>query len=686
MEMSEYGNIYMLNESLLDDVEVDEVTDDMSSDDVFDIDFVIEIYIDASYNVRASIESIFNKTFSVLANNGSLKEYTCEQSMNTASNDMKLFGSLIGLKRDIDSFNDILLRLVATVKSVSAYEEIMHAEIYFMKNLYGDNTQHLKFFVDNKSGNFGFSSYDLYSNEFGVSDFNVIAKSVLKSAKKFDMVHWINSAKNRLVMHSLDDKKMFLIDDKGNCIKSFPMERNIFVKNRFKFCSNGLMVLYLAGGCYNVMDESGELKLPQNYLNISDYHDGRAIVHRNQPPHYNFIDSDCKFKSKDWYEYIDEFCDGLALARLTDAQRYIDVNNNDICGNYRIVSMTDDRKYIHVCTRGTNLHNFIVVDGVGSKDENGVFCNPLVWNGKWFRSISDYYDGYVGVEKDEDKWNILSLEDGRLILKKDYKKVGRYFANSDICSVMLAENEWNFIDIKTGKLLFDKSFHSCMVSHEYGRNYKVGKIFNGDTLFNFVNDCGELVFDTWKFSISSNGKGYLLVIELDGKYISKYYTVDGKLIIDGRDIDAYGWNVGIFNESGFGKVTKYEKEGSKPLYNIIDTDGKCLSDVWFRDISKFNNGYWTVKIKNSNYNILNAKTRKLILPKNSKSIPEYTVVEPNECIIVKNKEQKFNAYNNEGKPIFSDYVDEIISFDSPGVLKVGLSGFVDYDGNVMSII
>jgi len=697
--MSDYWKIYMLNESLLDDVDVDEVTDadtdNMPSDDVFDIDFVIELYAVATYNsrTRTSIESIFRKTFSVLTNNGSLKEYTCVQNMNVTADDMKLFGSLVGIERDIDSFNDILLRLAATVKSVSAYETIEQAEIYFKKSLYGDYTRRLKFFVDTKTGDFSFDIYELYSNEFGVSDFEVIAKSVLKSAKKFDMVHWINSAKNRLVMHSSTDKKLFLIDDNGNCIKSISMERSVFMKNRYKFFfgSNGLMVLCLAGGCYNVMDESGEFKLTQNYSNISDYHDGVAIVFRNVSPHFNFIDSECKFKSTDWYEYIDEFNDGISMARLKDGQRYIDVNNNDICGNYRIDGMTDDKKYIHVCTRSTNLHNYIVVDGVGSKDENGVFCNPLAWNGKWFSGTSDYYDGYAAVKKDVDEWNILSLEEGRLILKKDYKKVGRYFRNSDICSVMLAEHEWNFIDIKTGKLLFDECFPSCMTLYGYGRNYKVGKKFNGETLFNFVNVRGELVFDTWKVSISPNGKDCLVVTEKDnGHYISKHYTVEGKFITDGRDIDAYGWNIGEFTDDGFSTVTKYEKEGSKPLskpfYNIIDTDGNYMSDEWFRDILKFDNGYWTVKIKNSNYNILSARTRQLVLPKNSKSVPEYTVVEPNECIVVKNREQKFNAYNSEGKPVLSDYVDEIISFVSPGVLKVGMSGFVDYDGNAVSVL
>ena len=683
-----FGNnrrLYMLNESLLDDVEIDEVSDEGQETNVYDYKYkIIFGFGNAGKVYNDKIKHMLTTNFDIFVNAGKIESYTYNESDWTGYPTI-IQGDLIGIKSDIDVYSDILVRTAAVARS---FMILRNSTNYFTVSFSNSSDSDSEIEISVKSTcNFELFIYDcLYDNGFGFSDDKNVIKSIFQYARKYNMVHYADEEKTMCAI--LLNRRMCMVDRDGNILYSYDMTGPVFHDNEFQYDKNGLMHIKFSRDKENFLDKKGQKLLKVNYYSCGLFNDGRAVVY-NYSGEYNFIDLTGELKSTEMYTSIEDFKNGIAKVKRYEDNiyrfRYVDIDNNDICGKYNINEngngLTYDRKYIEVYN-GSNEWNFIVVSGkYNSKDGH----NPLVWNGKWFCGFKDYNDDYMSVRMENGAWSVLSMKDGKLLLDNGYDDVC-YLPGCDMCAVKKSEDEkWHIVDIQTEEDIFEECFDSCSI--EYENVYLVSKnVLNEDKkvvkYLNIINKDGDIVFDKWYRGISYIQEGFYSVWDdTNGTVITHIVSTSGKEILK----HSYGLSIDDFYE-GYSVVTRNDSSYKNREYNVIDTNGNYVSkDIWFEKITDYRQGFWLVYF-NKKWNVLSAKTGKLLIP-NTVKIEQYVkVVEDNECVIVRDFDKKYNAYDNNGNPLLEEYTDDVIYVYDTGILQIGLNILVNSKGNVVSLI
>ena len=678
----------ILNESLLDNVDAEEVSDKQECKNFCKYRIIFIFNEESGSKKKNSLKNeVFIpkliSSFELFVKKGIISDYSFKDVEDGISDRNNFFmGHLNLLDVDIDAFNNMLMHLFAVIRSFSAYGRVDEIEIFGAKS-YGEVDYVSLDISDNfqQCGCFDLNVYEFYSDMFGISDIEAIIKSIVQQAKKYDILKWANAEKNRTVIHSSTNETMYMLDDKLDVISTLPMNTLAFQTNEFQYDENGLMIVKIENNVYNIVDKDGNKKLADDYSFINDFKCGRAVVYRMSQHDYNFIDLTGKVISKVWYKHLDNFENGIALAVIStnvvgrDIRTYVDVNGNDICKGYECMEITNDKKYIRVKRKYRNKFNYIVVD-----DEH----HPLVWKNCDYEMIYSYDNEYVCV-CDLSKHNIYSFKEGRFLLKEWQDRGLRYIAGSKVCAI--CNVSWNFIDIESGKILFPDGFTSCVI---VGDVYKVKKVKSNVDYFNLVDKEGNLVFDEFTRSLDYQKGGFWHKLDIDKNHNHKWQIVTST----GKVVDEYDGITNVYSlyveepVEGFSKVKKTMKDdpyGKHPVYNIIDSDGNYLIDEWFDSISDFNDGFFLVK-KKSVCNILSTRTGKLLIPARTSIEPFFRIIEPYERVVVRNKKNQFNVFDKEGTASFGKFVDDVVSGKGPGVLRVGLRGLVDYEGNNISFV
>ena len=72
---------------------------------------------------------------------------------------------------------------------------------------------------------------------------------------------------------------------------------------------------------YNLITADGKLLSEQGYEWIDYFHDGLAIVRREDYLN-NFIDKQGKLLSEEWFSWVNDFKDGLAVGQRTNGEYF----------------------------------------------------------------------------------------------------------------------------------------------------------------------------------------------------------------------------------------------------------------------------------------------------------------------------------------------------------------------------
>ena len=162
--------------------------------------------------------------------------------------------------------------------------------------------------------------------------------------------------------------------------------------------------------------------------------------------------------------------------------------------------------------------------------------------------------------------------------------------------------------------------------------------------------------------------------ELHAKGIVLFDEVQS-LLDSGKKLEDILKYVGNFSE-GFARV---ELNGK---YNLINKDGKLLSDIWFENTSDFKDGFARVKL-NGKWNCI-SQEGKII----SDVWFDYVSFYGEEGFAYVKLNGKWNYINTECKIISNQWFDDVWNFND-GFVRVRLNNkynFINKDGNLLSDI
>ena len=77
----------------------------------------------------------------------------------------------------------------------------------------------------------------------------------------------------------------------------------------------------ISDGKYNFITADGKLLLDEWYDWIDNFHDGLAIV-RREDYLMNFINKQGKLLSNEWFSWVNDFKDGLAVGQRTNGEYF----------------------------------------------------------------------------------------------------------------------------------------------------------------------------------------------------------------------------------------------------------------------------------------------------------------------------------------------------------------------------
>lgn len=263
-----------------------------------------------------------------------------------------------------------------------------------------------------------------------------------------------------------------------------------------------------------------------------------------------------------WFDEVEEFCDGFAKVQLHGYANVIDMN-----GEYRSEQWFDDL----TIDEEISEYGLILVYNEGKHNVLNAKTKKLISN-QWFND-SEYIDeGDEGSEHGfimkflTSEGEILFLDKKGVISKNKnidtIKKVGDF--HEGFAVVTVNDKQYNFID-EENRLLCDQSF-------DYAEDFRDGfarVCFNGKV--SLINKEGKIIlkpiYDAYACSYFDNG---FALIENDNGV--NYINEKGELLSDQWFIRGSG-----FNQNGFATVYLYVGNELKCMY--LDTNGKLHDNI-----------------------------------------------------------------------------------------------------------
>lgn len=205
-------------------------------------------------------------------------------------------------------------------------------------------------------------------------------------------------------------------------------------------------------------------------------------------------------------------------------------------------------------------YNFIKREITQDSFGDNVYSTKLISN-KWFLYAEQFdADGFAKVWIDTNKLNIINSEGNLLLPGNGVDYIGGF----DKSGYAIIRNNVKFNLLSTnGNLISNKWFDEI-------KNLKNGVAnVSIDGKWNLINTEGKFLLDAW-FDYCGDIHDGFVSVRIDDKGWN-FTNEEGKLISD-------NWfdMVGYF-DNGFCTVMKNGK------YNIIDTNGKLILDMWFND-------------------------------------------------------------------------------------------------------
>lgn len=232
---------------------------------------------------------------------------------------------------------------------------------------------------------------------------------------------------------------------------------------------------------------------------IGDFKDGFAVVNINDK--LNFINTDGRILSQQWFDGVYNFSDKIAKVYLNGKYNFINTDGQILSQQWLDSAWNFSDGFARVQLNG-NL-NIINTDGQFLSKE-------------WFDNVWYFSEGFAKVELN-DKVNFINTE-GQLLSNQWFDAAENF--HESFARVKL-NGKYNFINID-GKLLLEKGFDNTYDFHE---GFAIVKINNK---FNFVNTNGQLLVSEQLFDAVGNFNDGFAIVELNGQY--NFINTNGQLL------------------------------------------------------------------------------------------------------------------------------------------------------------
>lgn len=718
-------NLYTLpTKTLLDEIKIDEVTDDNGDLVSFKLRFeLFDMCLEMDL-VKNALSVLVKRVFDRLVNADYIKSYSFGKVFENPNSCSFDFGFNV-MKGDVTESSFV------TVLSYFCY--CLFVNRFVCRNdklkifLFDDNwlnKMEILFYCDDWIVDTG-KSFEKYFG-FG-DDFERFGSSFVLELLKLGIIHPVDESKSRYLLFDSGKHMMFMFDSYGKTLFKNPVDfdgvyedvPNYNIKNRVnssfsKFDDYGLMCIrfglrkygfisyegsFVPKHDYNSLSINGNLigNISVYFSNCRSFSEGYAAVQDVLTLKWFYIDiKGNKLNVKD-YDFFDEafsFNNGLALVIKDNKKNIIDIEGNVLCKEWYddiFLSYADENGYYYInkkicvekCIGNKKFYNYI--------DDTG----KLIWNDKWFSNASkSFHLGYAKVCEGEGLYNFLK-EDGTLLFDKWYDDLCGcpYYG---VCAYFNENaNKWYFMDVNTGDLLFDKmGFDECIwvdsseKDNWYFYVYRHSDVSTDKQEDTVISRYGEMLSqDEWYDDTLYIENGYVWVKKLiDGKKMAKIVKMGVGDVTN--YIEDFSSSV-RFNKDGLLLVSRFFKEESIEMYNFMDKYGKFVSDVWFPKIDPMRGGFSIVrKIGNSGKKNVLSWTGKLLVD-DKYDVLDVKVVEARKYVIIKifeDSEFKYGLFDCDGNMLFECLMNEPVEPVSPGILKCGINAKVDYSGSFISLV
>jgi len=279
--------------------------------------------------------------------------------------------------------------------------------------------------------------------------------------------------------------------------------------------------------------DSGK-KPEEIFERVDDFNEGYAIVQLNNK--CNFINTEGKIISDQWFDGIGYFTGGLTIVRLNGKYNFINTEGNFISDQW-----FDDTGYFFEGFCSVKLNgkwNFIDREG------------KIIFN-QWFDYVGDFEHGFAKV-KLNGKWNFIDRE-GKIIFNQWFDYVGSF--SEGVARVEL-NGKYNFINTESNFISNQWFDDNTDFNDGFGKVKLKGK-------WNLINAEGKFLSDQWFDGIGYFYNG-LSKVKLNGKW--NFIDTEGKIIFN-------QWfdEISFFND-GFAKVLLNGKQYK------INTNGEIINE------------------------------------------------------------------------------------------------------------
>ena len=717
--MKRFPNI--LNESLLDDVEIDEVQDDDSADDNV-VRYVFTFSFDTGKDAASVIKSMFfevslKPALERLKNSGYLESWTfvnrlgslyddpvidlCAQSLEDIPA-KKMFKDAKTLSLHIGFRNSVLNDNIMGCVCASLFNALMTSSrictgsvcLCFRKeNTDAGYTEivYCVYYLVRESFNGKWIFYAGAMN--GLTAPKVrgkLAGSFVRSACRMGILQAADDNRSRFIVFGFGltslDKTVFMFDSEGTEMFSDTVVLDsVAVGDRFM--DNGLLYVYTGTGA-NYLRMDATLVSNEGYLHAADtFSEGYAWVRHMHGGKYNLIDKDGNELCEKDYGKTSNFVDGIAVvSNDRKKSNIIDKTGKPLLDDwYDAIEFGDEqgRAFAKVSriVKGKRTENYI--------DRNG---NLLMVD--WITgNCMPMSNGFAKINYDDKTCNYLK-EDGTMLFKKNAKEACGW----PECGVVAVRKDknWRFVNTETGKPLFGGEEYETVM-------YTIDK-FDGKKYYTAI--IGEDKFKQKRFVISAEGEKCT-----DIPYSRATYIGNGFISVsDGfsKPVSVIKWRKGIvignltecgIFKNGYAKVSRMIKNEDLTydlFYNYIDTNGNLFMVEWCALIgAKFlDSGYKVLGDMHEGFvaimkkNVMTCKGV-LLFGSEEKNVNRIFTVVPNKLAVIEIRADDmllYNLFDADGRQLLDEWTAFRIFSDGPDLIRVGPCSYVDHSGKFTSVI
>lgn len=712
---NQYNNLPMyLYESLLDDVEVDEVEDNDNFESGFHIVFAIEAQINLKSNQK--VVKTIDYYFNVLKIRGIVCNYEIIQNgersididfnVNDTMIDIKLFNVILFyVSYIIFTYGSFMLSVVefgndeniSNQLIIDMYNNscplIIHGTDSYMEMFPDYNERDVLESVVYFASKYNFilcvdeeaKIYQMRINRTELGN-DYVKKIIVKhngivlyetidtmqrDMRQFDMFH------NGLVsVYSPENKSWFVMNREGRFISSTGSAERVCFYHELAVVNFG------NDEGYGLMNMKGEIVTTEKYKSITQTSEGISIVTRKEGIcRVNCIDTEGKIMFDEWFKKIEGF-NKYGYAKVLNDNGYgvVDVNGKLLFRKKSFESIE-------------NIADGLWVVRDNAKDNKQKELDPYYLVNNKGRKISevnfvthgDFKNGFISICVSNFGWNYLD-EEGNLLCKNAdgtpewYSDCGNFDEGGN--AVVIKKNKYNIIN-SFGKVISKEWFNKWLNMDADDVRFIEGfaKI-KVDGLYKFIDRHGKWLSDESFIDVVQYFKNGYAVVRVAGNYcniINKY----GKLILDSKETKYT--SMGSF-VNGIAKVSRGSVEDLE--WNYIRTNGSVVSKEWFRNAAEFVGNAACVENKQNLYNYMDRSGRFLLDKWLERSNIESQIV--SRCTILNKVEDNlWNMITSEGQLLLDEWTGIRIRFyneDDQLFFTINDNICVDETGKYISFI